>query len=292
MLYLIDSSIYVFRAWQTLPASITNTHGEQANAVHGFTATLANILSEKNPDYIVCAFDTSHGSGERNRIYPDYKANRPPAPEELKIQFSRCREVARALGVPEFASESVEADDIIGQLAELARANDLPVTIVSADKDLTQFIRKKDVYWNFAKKEQRSYAQLEKQFKIKPEQVADMLAICGDKVDNVPGVPGVGQTTAARLLKKWHDIDGIIENRDKIAAMQFRGAPRVATLIDEHKETIFLARQLTGLIKDKSLPRSMTKLKRKNLTASTMAKRLQEAGLSESRANNVANMTS
>ncbi len=288
MLYLIDSSIYVFRAWQTLPPSIVNTHGEQSNAVHGFTDTLAHILSERKPDYIACAFDKSSQTGERYKIFPEYKANREPAPPELKIQFDRCIEVATALGIPSFSSQKVEADDIIGSFAQIAQKAQEPVTIVSADKDLAQFIGEDDIYWNLAKKQQWNYKQLTKQFKIQPEQVADMLALCGDKVDNIPGIPGVGPTTAARLLKKWKTLDGVIENREAIAKMAFRGAPRVSTLVSEYVDTIRLSRQLTGLVVDSSLPKSLSKLRLKNLSRKTITTQLMDAGVSESRAERLA----
>lgn len=289
MLYLIDSSIYIFRAWQTLPASITNTHGEQANAVHGFTATLATILTDRQPTHIVCAFDKSSGTGERYKIFPQYKANREPAPPELKIQFDRCMQVAQAMGVATFSSTQVEADDIIGSFAEVAHKAKSPVTIVSADKDLAQFIHEGDCYWNYAKKQQFNYRQLSKHFKLLPEQIADMLALCGDKVDNIPGIPGVGPTTAARLLKKWETLEGVIENRDAIAKMHFRGAPRVGALVSEHIDTIRLARKLTGLIEDTSLPKTMGKLKRKKPTAKQIAQQLMDAGISEQRAINISN---
>lgn len=292
MLYLIDSSIYVFRAWQTLPPSIMNAHGEQSNAVHGFTDTLANILYEKNPEHIVCAFDKSSGTGKRYEIYPDYKANREPAPPELKIQFDRCMEVASAMGVPVFASSAVEADDIIGSFAHVAQKAQHPVTIVSADKDLAQFVGEHDSYWNLAKKQQWNYQQLAKQFKVMPEQIADMLALCGDKVDNIPGIPGVGATTAARLLKKWKTLDGVIENHEAITKMQFRGAPRVAGLVAEYADTVRLARKLTGLIQDDELPKTLSKLKRKNLSCATMAEQLARAGLSEQRAQRMADRVS
>lgn len=287
MLYLIDSSIYIFRAWQTLPASITNTHGEQANAVQGFTATLAAILSDKQPEHIACAFDQSSGTGDRYKIFPQYKANREPAPPELKVQFDRCIQVAQAMGVATFASKQVEADDIIGSLAKVAHKAKHPVTIISADKDLAQFINEGDCYWNYAKKQQFDYRQLSKHFKLLPEQIADMLALCGDKVDNIPGIPGVGPSTAARLLKKWETLEGVIENRDAIAKMHFRGAPRVGTLVGEYIDTIRLARKLTGLIEDKSLPKTLGILRRKNSSAKQTAQMLMDAGVSEQRALNI-----
>lgn len=288
MLYLIDSSIYIFRAWQTLPATITNSHGEQANAVHGFTAMLAKILTDKKPDHIVCAFDKSSGTGKRYSIFPEYKANREPAPPELKIQFDRCSEIAEAMGIPAFGSPNIEADDIIGMCAGAAQKANMPVTVVSADKDLTQFITEADVYWNYAKNQQFNYAQLVKQFKVRPDQIADMLALCGDKVDNVPGIPGVGQTTAARLLKKWQTLDGVFANCEAIAKMSFRGAPRVALLVQEYEQTVRLSRQLTGLVIDNAIPTTLSKLKRKKRSAKAMSQLLQNAGTSEQRAEKLA----
>lgn len=288
MLYLVDCSIYIFRAWQSHPPSIINSHGEQANAVHGFTDTLAQILIDKKPNYIACAFDKSAGTGERYRISPQYKANREPAPPELKVQFDRCMQVAAAMGVPIFSSTKVEADDIIGSFAALAHQAQQPVTIISADKDLAQFIGDDDIYWNLARKEQFTYLQLTKRFKVFPEQMADMLALCGDKVDNIVGIPGVGPATAARLLRKWETLDGVIENHKAIAKMHFRGAPRVATLVAEHIDTIRLARQLTGLIHDEALPNSMHDLKRQSLSTNTIIEKLQSAGVFEERANRLA----
>ena len=288
MLYLIDSSIYIFRSWQRLPSSITNSHGEQANAVQGFTDTLVQILSEKKPEYIVCAFDKSAKTGKRYTIFPQYKANRTPAPPELTIQIDRCMQIADALGVSVFSSTQVEADDIIGTLTQVAHAEQQPVTIVSADKDLVQFIAEDDIYWNFARKQQWNYRQLSKQFKIRPDQIADMLALCGDKVDNIPGIPGVGQATAAKLLKKWKTLNGVIENAKAIKTMPFRGAPQVAILVEEHADTIRLSRRLTGLIVDATLPNTLNHLKRKRMRINDIVNKLQLAGVEEQRAQKLA----
>lgn len=288
MLYLIDCSIYIFRAWQSLPASIVNSHGEQANAVHGFANTLAFILEEKQANHVACAFDKSSGTGERYQIYPEYKANRLPAPPELQIQFDRCIEVAKAMGIPSFSSKKVEADDIIGSFAQLAKKADERTTIVSADKDLAQFIGVNDIYWNLSRKETMNYQQVSKRFKVLPEQMADMLALCGDKVDNIPGIPGVGPTTAAKLLRKWETLEGVIANHEFIDQMHFRGAPRVANLVAENIESIRIARKLTGLIVDDTLPDSFDDLKRQRLSSNVVADNLQKAGLSEAHANRLA----
>lgn len=288
MVHLIDSSIYIFRAWQTLPASIENTHGEPANAVIGFADTLARIIKDEQPTHMVCAFDQNNGKGARREIYPPYKANREPAPPDLAVQFQRCFELAKLFGIPSFGSESVEADDIIGSLAKLAHEHSKPVTIVSADKDLAQFIGKRDTYWNFAKKLKQSEKDICNQFNAEPSQIADLLAICGDKVDNIPGVPGVGMATAARLLKKWRTIDSLLAEPAKIATMKFRGAPRISQLVSEHADTIRLARKLTGLIHDDALPTSLLQLQLKRPNPQTLIEGLMDAGFTEQRSDSLA----
>jgi len=257
VIYLIDSSIYIFRAWQTLPVSTRNTHGEAFNAVTGFTETLVTILERKRPTSIAAAFDSRNRNAIRYRIHPEYKANRSPSPPELAVQFPRCQQVSEALGIATLTNPEIEADDIIGHLASLAHQNQRTTTIVSADKDLMQFIGPDDTYWNFAKNQTMTYAELQKRFGIKPSQMADMLALCGDKSDNIPGVPEVGQATAARLLKKWQTLDAVFDNIDGVSKMGFRGAPRVASLLTEFESTVRLSRQLTGLVRADGLPQNL-----------------------------------
>lgn len=284
MLYLVDVSIYVFRAWQSLPATLTDTHGRQANALIGFADTLRQILDAAGEHPVVCAFDESRGQGERNLLYPAYKANRLPAPPELREQFQRCRQTAEALGCVCLASARVEADDIIGQLAALAQREGQPVTIVSADKDLAQFIGPGDVYWDLARGRRLDEAALQKRFRIRLTQMADLLALCGDKVDNIPGIPGVGQATAARLLKKWPDLDTLLAHTAEVANMGFRGAPRVSQLLHEHSDQVRLARQLTGLITDTDLPASLDNLARRPIEPDRTRQSLQALGFSAEQA--------
>ena len=279
MLYLVDSSIYIFRGWQSLPSSLTNTFGEPANASIGFANTVAQVIAEVQPTHMVCAFDQCRGNGERHRIFPDYKANRPPAPAELRVQFSRCRQIAKAMGLPVFGSDRVEADDIIGQFAGLAHRNSMPATIISADKDLAQFIRHGDCYWDLARRRRLDMHGLQKRFKVQTHQIPDWLALSGDKVDNIPGVPGVGPATAARLLIKWGCLENLLQNIDAVADMQFRGAPRISALLREYTDTIWLARRLTGLIEDPTLPRCMEALARQSRSYTTLVSDLLETGL-------------
>lgn len=249
--YLIDSSIYIFRAWHVYDDSITDSLGNPSNAVFGFCDFLYQLFRQKQPQFIACAFDASQTESYRKELYPDYKANRDPAPEELKMQFAHCRNFCRAIGIAEFASERYEADDIIGSLAHKLRAQGMAVTIVSADKDLAQLvIGEEDAWWDFARGKVLNHRGVEKQFGVRPHQIADMLALTGDKIDNIPGIPGVGYTTASRILQKYASIEEILENIEHIAGMKFRGATRIRALVDAHKDILPLNKLLTTVVTD------------------------------------------
>ncbi|MBX2824539.1 MAG: flap endonuclease [Gammaproteobacteria bacterium] len=260
--YLVDSSIYVFRAWHLLPDTIQDREGKPLNAVYGFADFLVQLLEQSRARHVVCAFDKSLGVSARNRIYPEYKSNRPPAPVELKHQFTLCQQLCEHFGLPQFSHSLYEADDIIGTLANSVRREGHRVVIVSADKDLTQFIDDDDEYWDFGRKQKLDRRRIEKRFGVKPEQIPDMLALAGDKVDNIPGIPGVGNATAARLLSRWGDLDTLFEHAAEVADMKFRGAARIAGLLTEYEPTVRLARRLTGLLEVDSLPHSIQALQR------------------------------
>ena len=245
--YLVDSSIYVFRAWFTVPDDIVNQANEPVNAVYGFADFVYQFLQMAEPKYVGFAFDESLSTSFRNDLYPEYKANREPAPEELKRQFSYCREFLRALGLYEIASPHYEADDLIGTLAKLMRNKGHNVTILTADKDLAQLICEDDIWWNFAKGERSSIPQIKKKFGVYPNQIADQLALAGDPVDNIPGAPGIGMATATRLLNKFSSLEEILINCATIGSMKMRGAKRVQGLIEGHKENLTLYKKLTTI---------------------------------------------
>ena len=280
-LYLVDSSIYVFRGWQGVPADTRNRFDEPDNAVQGFTETLCHIIENHRPTMMMCAFDECFRKGIRNQLYPAYKADRPPAPADLAPQFARCKQVAQAMGIMTLGSDRVEADDIIGHFAGMASRQELPVTIVTGDKDLAQFISVRDLYWDYGRRAIATYDEVHKRFKIRPEQIPDWLALSGDKSDNILGVPGVGPTTAARLLNKWNDLDTLLANLGEVSMMRFRGAPRVSRLLYEHKATIALARSLTGLINDDRLPQDLTGCERVPRDEQPLFQALQDAGFKD-----------
>jgi 5'-3' exonuclease len=248
--YLIDSSIYVFRAWFVLPDSITDRQGNPVNAVYGFSDFVYQLLTETRPHYVGFAFDESLSSSYRNEIYPDYKANRESAPEELKRQFQYCRTLLRASGLAEFGSDRYEADDLIGTLAHRYREAEHDIHIVTGDKDLAQLISERDTWWDYARNNRLNSKGIEKKFGVRPQQIADQLAIAGDKVDNIPGIPGIGMATAAKLLRKFGDIDHLLDNIEKIGTMRVRGAGRLQALVKEHQDTVRLSRRLTQITLD------------------------------------------
>jgi len=246
-LYLVDSSIYVFKAWFSLPESLNNTQGQQNNAFIGFTDFVYQFLKAERPSRVVFAFDESLESSARNDIYPAYKANRESAPAELKRQFQWCRQWIDALGITQVASNRHEADDLIGTLAELHRPMHQQVIILTADKDLAQLIRDKDIWWSYAAGQQLNYRAIIKKFGVRPEQIADQLALAGDKVDNIPGIPGIGMTIAARLLTKFETLHNLRQNIDQVKTMKFRGAERIMKLLTEHQSILDISAQLTPI---------------------------------------------
>jgi 5'-3' exonuclease len=263
VLYLVDASVFIFRAWFSVPLEFVDRDGQPVNAVHGFARFLGDLIERVGAERIAVAFDESLEQSFRNEIYPAYKANREPAPPELKRQFGLCREICTALGLAQFGSSRYEADDIIGTLAMLARAAAEPVTIVSRDKDLTQLVSAVDVYWDAVADVRYGYGDIEERFGVIPERMADFLALMGDAVDNVPGVPGVGRKTAATLLKHYDTLEGVFDNLDDVPKLKFRGAAFVAQSLREHREAAFLSRRLTGIACDMPLGVALGDLQRR-----------------------------
>ena len=254
MLYLVDASVFIFRAWHSVPVDVADRDGNPVNAVFGFARFVCELLERESPRHIAVAFDESLEQGYRNEIYPPYKANRDPAPVELQRQFALCREICAALGIAQFGSSRYEADDIIGTLATRARAAGLPVTIVSRDKDLTQLLSTVDTYWDAIADVRYGYADIEERFGVVPERMADFLALTGDAVDNVPGVPGIGRKTAQKLLKHFDTLHGVFENLDAVRQLKFRNAVFVADSLRQHRDAAFLSRRLTAIACDMPLP--------------------------------------
>ncbi len=250
MQYLIDASVYVFRAYYSMPDDMVDDNGNPVNALYGFCRFIGDFMEQVTPEYVAVLFDESLSKSFRTEIYPEYKANRDPAPEELKRQFQQCRRFVRAMGVMECASPRYEADDLIGTLVTHGRKLGRPSTIVTRDKDLTQLLGKDDVFWDFAGKGKLRYEQIVESFGVWPEQIADFLALAGDAVDNIKGVPGVGKKTAAVLLQHFGDLEQIYDNLERVHEVNVRGAKTLGSKLEMHRDAAMLARQLTGIACD------------------------------------------
>ncbi|MEY3338777.1 MAG: hypothetical protein RL245_1769 [Pseudomonadota bacterium] len=253
MLYLVDASVYVFRAYYSLPPDMLDREGNPVHALFGFARFLGDLLERAKPRYLAVAFDESLATSFRNRIDPAYKANRDPAPPDLKLQFERCREFCRHVGVADFGSGEYEADDIIGTLHTRFRAEGMPATVVTRDKDLAQLIREGDIYWNYTDNQRLTYREIEPHFGVVPERYADYLALTGDAVDNIRGVPGVGPKTAAALLRDFVSLEELYDNLDAVAQLPIRGAAKLPEKLARHREDAFLARRLTEIVRDMPL---------------------------------------
>jgi 5'-3' exonuclease len=250
VVYLIDASVYVFRAWYSLPSDIADPDGNPTHALYGFARFLTDLLERRRPDYVAVAFDESHGRCFRHRLYPAYKANREAAPEALRRQFGLCREFCRHLGVAEFASDDFEADDLIGTLTQVCRADGVRVTVVSCDKDLAQLIGPGDVFWDYSAAIEYRYQDIAARFGACPERLADYQALRGDSVDNVPGVPGIGPKTAAALMGLFASLDDLFAGLSAVGALPLRGAAALPARLERHREAAYLARSLTRIVCD------------------------------------------
>jgi DNA polymerase-1 len=262
VVYFIDASYFIFRAYHSMPPDMMDGDGNATHALYGFARFLSDLLEQVRPERIGVAFDVRVGETSfRNGIYPAYKANREAPPADLERQFALCREFCRHMGLAEFASETYEADDIIGTLAARSRAAGLRNVFVTRDKDLSQLIRDGDVFWDYSGNTRYHYGDIGRRFGATPELIADFLALTGDSVDNIPGVPGVGKKTAAELFAVFGSLDDLYANIDRVPAMKLRGAAALAARLLAHKEAAYLARRLTGIVCDMPLEATLDDLK-------------------------------
>jgi 5'-3' exonuclease len=248
--YLIDSSIYIFRSYFALPDNWQSYEGYSTNAVNGFCNYLFKFLEQVKPTHVAAAFDESLGTGFRHQISSTYKANRELPDEALAFQLDNCRELSKLLGIRDFASEQFEADDLIGSLASFARQQGRVVSILSRDKDLAQLIRSGDQLWDFSYADPLGSAAIYQKMGVRPDQVADFLALTGDSSDNIAGVPGIGPKTAAAIFAQMNSLDEVFSRLDELANVPVRGAAKLADKIVKHTVTIELAKQLTAICEE------------------------------------------
>ena len=248
---LIDSSIYIFKSYFSLPEK---WHAEDSqhstHAVYGFTNFLLDLLKKQQPNYIFCAFDESLQTGFRHQLCPEYKINRELPDEALAFQLNACRQLCRVLGITEMASNQYEADDLLGAMATKVRKAGIQPVIISRDKDLTQIIQEGDLYWDIGKSQPKDYKQLEQDLGVGCHQMADYLALVGDSSDSIAGVPGVGPKTARELLSWMPSIEHIIENSAQLGDLPIRGAAKLSDKIADNQQQLLLSRQLATIVTD------------------------------------------
>ena len=263
LIVLVDASVYVFRAYHSTLPDMRDRDGNPVHAVFGFARFLGDLIERLRPTYMAVAFDERCAASYRNRIYPAYKANREGAPADLVAQLECCRELCRRLGVAVFVNPEYEADDLIGTLAQLMRAQGVRAAFISRDKDLAQLMRDGDVFWDFGARGQFGYHDIERHFGVVPERFADYLALTGDSTDNIPGVPGIGHRTAAILMKAFASLDELYADLARVASLPLRGAGTLGARLAAHRESVYLARQLTRIACDLSLGASASTLRRR-----------------------------
>lgn len=212
--YLVDGSGFIFRAFHALPP-MTRPDGTPVNAVYGFVTMLMKLLSETDADHIAIIFDAKR-KNFRNDIYPEYKAHRPPPPEELIPQFALIREAVEAFNLPSIQMEGFEADDLIATYAKQATELGADVTVVSSDKDLMQLVSDKVVMFDAMKNREIDADGVVEKFGLGPDKVVEIQALAGDSSDNVPGVPGIGIKTAAQLIEEYGDLDTLLARAEEI----------------------------------------------------------------------------
>ena len=253
-LHLVDASMYVFRAWHSMPDEFHDADGWPTNAVHGFARFLLELLERERPRHIAIAFDEALDSCFRNAIYPAYKANRDPAPPELRRQFAWCKALCKAVGLVTLAHTDYEADDLIGTAVHAGRRDGFRSIIVSADKDLSQLLQADDEQYDFAKAVRWKADGVKARHGVHAHQIADYLALTGDAVDNIPGISGIGAKSAAVLLAHFESLDALLARIDEVPFLRLRGAAGMATRLREQREHALLWRQLTTIALDAPLP--------------------------------------
>ena len=287
-LFLVDASMYVFRAWHSMPDDFIDVDGHPVNAVHGFTRFLLELLERQRPQHIAVAFDEALESSFRNERYPAYKANRDPAPDSLKRQFQECQAISRSLGLATVVDPRYEADDLIGTLLVRQREAGFKGLILSADKDLSQLLREGDQQWDYARNQRWDHDGVRERYGVRPEQIPDFLGLTVDSSDNIPGVPGIGPKTASALLEHFHDLDSLLARAHEVEFLRLRGAKTHAARLREHAEQARLSRDLATISLDAPIPEHIGDARRQPVDQQAMdrlCERLRFGALSRRRIN-------
>lgn len=237
-LVLVDGSSYLFRAYHALPP-LTNSKGVPTGAIYGVVNMLRKLIKEEKPDYLAVIFDTK-SKNFRHELYDAYKANRPEMPDELAVQIKPLHEIIQAMGIPLLAFEGLEADDVIGTLSELGHQQNLAVLISTSDKDMAQLVKPGVLLVNTMSSTVMDEKAVEAKFGVRPDQIVDYLALIGDSVDNIPGVPKVGPKTAQKWLNQYSTLDNLIQHQNDITG-------KVGEYFRAHIDFLPLGKQLVTI---------------------------------------------
>jgi DNA polymerase-1 len=249
--HLIDASPYIFRAFFSLPESLKSRDGKPAGAVYGFASFLLKLVADERPTHLGVAFDRSLTTSFRNRIYPAYKAQRAQPPPELEAQLRACEEMAAALGAATFIDDLYEADDLIGTLCARLEPDGHGAVVVTSDKDMAQLVSARVSLYDFGKALRLTPAEVQAKLGVRPDQVADLLGLAGDPVDNIPGVPGIGRKTAAALLAHFGHLEDLYQRLAEVPKLRaVRGGAALAERLAAHRDIALLSKELATVARD------------------------------------------
>ena len=257
-LILVDGSSYLYRAYHALPP-LTNSKGKPTGAVKGVINMMRRLQKDYPESTLVVVFDAK-GKTFRDDMYSEYKANRPPMPDDLRMQIEPIHQIIQAMGLPMLIIDGVEADDVIGTLAVQATNIEQPVVVSTGDKDIAQLVNEHITLVNTMTNTLLDREGVIEKFGIPPELIIDFLALLGDKSDNIPGVPGVGEKTALGLLQGIGGLDAIYSRLDEVAGLEFRGAKNMAPKLEEHRDLAYLSYQLATIKTDVPLSLGISEL--------------------------------
>ena len=252
-LILVDGSGYIFRAYYALPP-MNNSKGIPTNAVYGFCNMMLRLIEEHPQDKILLILDAGKNTF-RNTLYPEYKANRGEAPEDLIPQFGIIREAIEAFGLDVIEKKDFEADDVIASYVKYGEDNKIPTTVFSSDKDLFQLLSPNTRIMDPMKNVEIDEAKVMEKFGVGPDRITDVQALIGDSVDNIPGVPGIGPKTAAKLINEFGTFEELLEKKEQISNV------RIKNLIHDHEDSAKISHELVILKNDLELPIKIEKLK-------------------------------
>jgi DNA polymerase-1 len=239
MLYLIDGTAYIYRAYHAI-RSLTNSKGLPTNATFGFTRILIKLIQDRSPEYVAMFFDAK-GPTFRHKIYEDYKANRPPMPEDLSIQIPHIKKITQGFNIPVIETQGFEADDLIGTFRLRAQQAGFSVVMVTGDKDFVQLVTDNAIIWDPMKEKTIDIKTVRESFGVEPHQMVDVMGLSGDSSDNIPGVPGIGPKTALTLIKTFGSMDRLYEQLDKITKKK-----QLQNLV-QYKSQAYLSRELVKI---------------------------------------------